>query len=414
MVVTMVLPAAAGTTNGPNEFLSPNHTGKSSKFGAWGRDMSSDGRFVLMDSMARLINGDTNGQTDVYLYDHLDQGMTRVSTKSGGAQLKKDSWEGAVSDDGRTVVFLSDATTLVPEDRNGRTDIFAKDLSTGEVDRVTDQGGLGKNGAWPELSSNGRLVVFDSGSPHVLGEDARDKDVFVRDLDDQTITPVSITPEGKESNGRSFFSEISGNGRFVTFVSAASNLVSDDENGQQDVFLRDLKTSTTTRISSDEQGTTRTLPVISETGRYVAFMGSVGCGRFCNRGDVFIHDRVDQTTESVLEHMTEDPDDGYSRYSWPCSISDDGRYVLFLSGFTHLVPNDTNESVDVFVRDREMGETTRETLNNAGQQPKPDKTNTHCSGMSGDGRKMFLTTSARLTGDDENLEIDVYFRRRDP
>ena len=200
-------------------------------------------------------------------------------------------------------------------------------------------------------------------------------DVFVRDLQLGTTTLVSVNRFGTGSgNGFSFSPEISADGRFVAFSSAASDLVANDTNGTGDVFVRDLQLGTTTLVSVNRFGTgsgnsSSVSPVISPDGRFVAFQS----GRAIwwptiptGTGDVFVRDlQLGTTTLVSVNRFGTGPAIAPRVPHWP-EISADGRFVAFSSAASDLVANDTNGTDDVFVRDLQLGTTTLVSINRFG------------------------------------------------
>jgi hypothetical protein len=182
-------------------------------------------------------------------------------------------------------------------------------------------------------------------------------DVFVRDRDAGTTERVSVSSEETQANGGSGDASISADGSYVAFDSVATNLVPDDTNGAYDVFVRDRLLGTTERVSvnSDEvegNGLTRG-PSISADGRFVAFSSlaaNLVPGDSNDVGDIFVRDRDLGTTERFSVSSTgEEANDR----SCVASISGEGRCVAFHSLASNLVPGDTNGQADIFVRDRE-------------------------------------------------------------
>jgi Tol biopolymer transport system component len=191
----------------------------------------------------------------------LAQTTTRVSVDSQGAQ--GNGWSGpasSISADGRFIAFASYATNLVAGDTNGYMDVFVHDRQTGETTLVSvDSQGLQGNGTSGEniicISADGRFVVFDSLASNLVSGDLNGlEDVFVHDRETGETTLVSVDSQGTQGNGDSFGGSISADGRFVVFDSLASNLVPGGTNGGGDVFMHDRKTGETTIVSTDSQG----------------------------------------------------------------------------------------------------------------------------------------------------------------
>jgi len=326
--------------------------------------ISGSGRYVAFHSDASdLAPGDGNGFADVFVRDLETNTTTRASFDTSGGDPDGNSHFPSISGSGRYVAFESLATDLVAGDGNGFADVFVRDLQANTTTRasVDTTGGDpddpdGNGSRQPSISGDGRYVAFSSFATDLVAGDGNGFiDVFVRDLQANTTTRVSVDTAGGDPDGSgSFLPSISGGGRFVTFYSDASDLVVDDGNGFEDVFVRDLQTSTTTRASVDTTGGDPNSPSfassISGDGRYAAFDSSAsdlapGDGNVFE--DVFVRDlRANTTTRASLDIRGGDP----SSASFVGSVSGDGRYVAFDSSASDLVPRDGNGLSDVFVR----------------------------------------------------------------
>jgi Tol biopolymer transport system component len=204
--------------------------------------ISFDGGFVAFQTdQDSLVTGDTNGKQDVVVRD-LVAGVTELaSVDSSGAQADGVSSDPAISADGRYVAFTSVATNLVAGDTNGRADVFVHDRQTGATTRVSLDSSGGEADAdclHPSLSADGRLVGFVSAATNLVAGDTNGvSDVFVHDTVTGATTRLSVDPLGGEGNGVSNAAQLSADGRFVCFHSVASDLVANDTNGTDDVFL---------------------------------------------------------------------------------------------------------------------------------------------------------------------------------
>ena len=233
-----------------------------------------------------------------------------VSVGPGGVQGNADSGGGvAVSADGRFVAFGSYASNLAAGDSNGVSDVFVRDRQAGVTELVSvGQGGVRGNGFsdYPAISADGRYVAFLSGASNLVPGDTNGVvDLFVRDRRARRTVRASVATGGAQADAEARFPAISPGGRYVAFSSFAANLTPGDANGTVDVFLRDLATGRTERVA-------------------VGLGGAVA--------------------------------NGFSDFP---SISAEGRFVAFTSRAGNLVPGDTNGRNDVFVRDRVAGTTTR-------------------------------------------------------
>jgi Tol biopolymer transport system component len=237
--------------------------------------------------------------------------------------------------------------------------------SPGTTERVSvDSAGNPGNGSSdsPSISADGRYVAFQSDASNLVpGDTNGDADIFVHDRQTGDTTRVSVDSAGNQANGWSGKPSISGDGRYVAFMSAASNLVPDDTNGEGDVFLHDRQTGQTTRVGLNGAGAGDPSIAISADGRWVAFWSYSDLDpEYAGHSGLFVHDRSTGLTTLASVDNEGNPADGYSA-SWVSSISADGRFVAFDSR-SPLVPPDTDGNFDIFVRDRASGQTTRVTV----------------------------------------------------
>ena len=225
----------------------------------------------------------------------------------------------------------------------------------------------------------------------------------------QTIR-VSVDSAGNEGDDLSESSSISSDGRYVAFISSATNLVPNDTNRAADVFVHDRQTGLTTRVSKNSAGVQgnngSVQPAISSGGRYVAFTSSATnlvSDDTNGVDDVFVHDRQTGLTTRMSKDSAGVEGNDWSNYP---SISSDGRYVAFQSNASNLVPNDTNDTWDIFVHDRETAQTKRVSVNSAGVQGNLQSV---FPSISSDGRYVAFTSSAsNLVPNDSNDVGDVF------
>ncbi|MCJ2033265.1 Hint domain-containing protein [Methylobacterium sp. J-068] len=231
--------------------------------------ISADGTRVAFASNANnLVTGDTNNATDVFVRDLTAGTTTRVSVSTGGAQSTGGSSSApSISADGTRVAFASTATNLVGGDTNSASDIFVRDLTANTTTRVsvaTDgtptTSGDSSNAS---ISADGTRVAFQSTATNLVSRDTNgSSDIFVRNLTSNTTTRVSIANDGSQATSSSTAPSISGNGARVAFTSFANNLVADDTNDSNDVFVADVVcyvAGTAIRITRDESA--RDVPV---------------------------------------------------------------------------------------------------------------------------------------------------------
>lgn len=403
--------------------VSVNTAGDEEIEGAVGASISADGRYVSFESSGTgLVADDTNGYTDIFMRDTQLNTTTRVSVATDGTESNNQSNFAIISADGRYVVFHSDASNLVVGDTNAKTDVFMRDTLTSTTTRVSvSTAGVEGNldSTYASISADGRYIAFQSTASNLVADDTSViTDVFVRDTQLNTTTRVSVVTGGAEANSDSYTPSISPNGRYITFGSVASNLFDNDViPDSDDMFIHDTQTGTTTHISnvytsiafgSSPDDFSQYRNNMSTDGRYVAF--SSYSGNLVNNdtngiSDIFVRDtqlntatRISVSTAGVQGNSI----------SYMPSMSADGRYVAFLSDATNLVAGDTNNKGDVFVRDMQLGTTTRVSLSTAGVE---SDDYSYIADMSANGRYVAFTSSAtNLVAGDTNGLYDVFVR----
>lgn len=224
-------------------------------------DLSGDGRLVAFTSAAAdLVAGDGNGALDVFLHDRLLGTTVRVSTRADGGEATGDSDEPALARDGLALAFVSAAPDLVAGDTNGDRDVFVKRLDTQAVllASARDDGTqVRAESNQPAISGDGRFVAFVTKGPLLPGDGNDKPDVYVRDLVDGTLELASVSGGGAQGNGPSSQPRLSANGQFVLFRSQAQNLVPGPDINTAaagDIFLRNRPVGTTIRINHNDFG----------------------------------------------------------------------------------------------------------------------------------------------------------------
>jgi Tol biopolymer transport system component len=372
------------------------------------------------------VPGDTNRVRDVFIYDRTNGTPERVSQGTGGKQPDGDSQRPTLSTDGRFVAFWSAADNLVDNDTNQVTDCFLHDRESHTTVRVdVGPADLQANGecARPVVSGDGKLVAFESAAsnlekPSVLGKSTdtnKTRDVFVRDLIANTTTRVNVTSEGKQATGDSVRPSISASGRLVAFQSEAA-LQSDDTNKKTDVYLHDLETNETTRVSIGPGGAEGNAgsfsPSLSADGALLSYWSNASNfvpGDSNKAGDVFIFNRGDGSTTRISVGPDDEGGDGMS--SDP-SMSPDGRHVAFWSGATNLVPDDTNGKRDIFLYDRDTDTLARVSVADDGTQGDGDSFSPNIG--SGGGLVAFDSAAKTLVADDRKTKgSDIFLHSED-
>jgi Tol biopolymer transport system component len=316
------------------------------------------------------------------------QGDTFLMSKSSlGSQAGDNNFQPDVSDDGRVVVFSSAASDLVQEDTIAGLDVFLRNRFTGQTVLVS-KNAAGKHGNDisfdPSLSANGRFVAYASNADNLVPFDTNGAcDVFVFDMQAGQVVRVSVNSSGMEGNDWSGEPQISANGRFVAFSSVAGNLVPGDSNGKEDVFVHDTLTGETRRVSVASSGTQGNEysrdPSISADGRYVSFSSFASNLVAGDTNATFDIFVHDRQTAQTVRASVSSAGDEANGGSPTASLSADGRLVAFCSGASNLVTGDTKGWSDIFVRDMQKGVTTRVSVSSAGAQANSFSSDPSCS-----------------------------------
>ena len=395
--------------------------------------VSNDGRYVVFESISAYDEQffpESNSNTDIFIRDFVENTISLVSVGNGSVVANGNSQNADISGGGRYVVFESDADNLVPEnvleDSGGYNDIFLKDLETNVTQRIN----LAYNGYQansnsynPQISNNGRYVVFESYADNLVPDDNNNRtDIFIRDLFGGTIERISLTADNTETNRDSYNPSVSADGRYVVFESDSNNFVAGDTNGYHgtDVFIRDLVEGTTKRVSvavDGSEGNNRSYNAsISTNGRYVVFESDADNlvpNDNNNRRDIFVRDLTEGTTQRVSV-----AGDGFDTEangnSSNASISANGRYVFFESNADNLISGDTNNYFDIFVRDLVKGTTERVSVTNDPEDSQGNGGSNSLS-ISADGRYVaFNSIASNFVLEDEGYydKSDIFLRDR--
>jgi len=261
------------------------------------------------------------------------------------------------------------------------------------------------------LSADGRFLAFDSFATNLVALDFnRHADVFVRDLEQNSTVRISLNSNGVEGSMASTAPSISGDGRFIAFQSYADNLIANDRNFDEDVFVHDRQSGKTECISVGMFGRTGNgrswSPVISANGHYVCFISRandlVSADGNWN-ADVFVYDRW----LGSMERISVDSN-GFeaNSFSESAAMSANGRIIAFCSHASNLVAEDSNSSKDIFVHDRLYGDTKRISLSETGNQANDQSVE---PSISADGKWISFTSYAgNLHSSDTNSVSDIY------
>lgn len=380
--------------------------------------MSADGRFVVFTSYAsNLVSGDTNQVFDVFVYDRQNRKITRASVDSYGIQADNNSYYPQISADGRFVVYSTYATNLDFGDV-GFEDVFIYDQETRKTERVSvNDLGIHANAdsSLSGISSDGRYVAFQSKASNLISNDTNAvADIFVRDRQNKKSTRVSVSSSGVEANDDSLFGSLSANGRYVLLNSFATNLVAGDGNGKGDVFVHDRQTAQTNRVSISSSGLEgngeSTGGAISADGRYVVFDSRASnLVSGDSNGASDVFVHDRQTRTTVRVSVDSNGKEG-NFDSYASSMSADGRYITMTSVANNLVAGDANGRLDVFIHDRQTRQTRLVSVDSNGLQ---GNSHSESSNVGTDGRYVvFRSLSSNLVVGDSNSSYDIFVQDR--
>ncbi len=453
LAATALCASVARAQYGWTERIDVNVGGQQADDEAWAPALSGDGRYVAYhssaDNLAWPNASDDNGTFDVFRHDRVTGTTLRISTPRGNIPGAAPSMYPSISADGTRVAFASGSGDFGLADGNQAWDVYVYDVpsDTFVLASVSSADVLG-NGAsmFPELSADGRFVVFESGASNFSPADTNQAiDVYRHDLSSGATDLVSHAPSGFAGNrfsGGNFHDgpSISGDGRFCAFGSEANDLVPGDTNHisngpmlcaqcGNDVFVWDALTSSVTRVSVSSGGgqgnQSSGNPALSGDGRFVVFesraanLVPVDVAGF----DIFVHDRdvdVDGVFDEPgaistrlvdLSSSGEQANSGAGggAFGWRGpTLSYDGRRVAFFSTSTNLVAGDVTSSADVFVRDLATGRTECASIAASGA---PSDKHAYGPALSADGSVCaFAGRCEALVAGDTNNVIDVFVR----
>ncbi|MFL6195664.1 MAG: TolB family protein [Thermoanaerobaculia bacterium] len=448
--LTLLALAAPGLAAGPFELISRVKTPPDS-FGESGLlpSLSADGRYVAFISKSpNLVPGqsETDNQSwDTFLHDRVTGTTTLISHTSGSPSATSsvgnnagagNTAEARISADGRYVVFAASGSDVVPgvTDRNFRTDVFLWDRVTGAATLISHAAGQpnvtgNETSSLALISADGNFVVFNSQATDLVSGHPQPGSVYLWQRRSRTLT--RITRDDSSPNHGSFPTGISSDGGFVLFEGNTTSLVpgATDANGEADVFLYQRATGAVTLVSRADGSPLRTAngfsgeSTLSADGRWVAFISS---GKDLIPGqtgnalkDVYLFDRVTGQMR-LVSHAADSPQTGVggaNSFGGP-ALSADGRYLVFVSEATNLVPGqvDTNFRPEVLLYDRVTGAISlvSHTPGSDVTAPSSDTSGSGSPSLSADGRFVaFSSGAAQLVSgqfDTPGLNVFLYDR----
>jgi Tol biopolymer transport system component len=333
-------------------------------------DISADGRFVVFASAASSLTQPTfpSGPSQIFLRDRGTQTTSLVTTSASGKPANGPSYNPVISDDGVTIAFESSATDLVEPTADGfrGPGVYVMRSSARFRMRVEMRGGISMS---PSLSADGRLLVFasrgvpDCGRTYTCDEAQPDTngltDIYVLNTDTNVVKRISQRPDGRCFDGPSYQPVVSGNGRYVAFVSEASNVGGQTARRMPQVYVHDLATNgieLVSRTPSARAGNASSIrPAISFDGTRVGFQSLASnliCERDCRRSqrdvnllwDVFVYDR----TQRRMIRVSSDPSGEWMATSRAPSLDGRGELIAFASRYP-IDNDDVAGDEDLFV-----------------------------------------------------------------
>lgn len=423
-VVLFVCAAPAfAQTNGPwNQVVNVNSAGTWQSQTVNGNEISDGGRYVVFVSSYPIDPADTNGWEDIYLRD-LEGGTTSIaSLGTGGVWPDRNQSDPSISSTGRYVAFMSTSVNLVPgNDPGWDPDVFVRDLQTGVVKRCSiGSGGIEPDAPSydPDVSGDGRFVSFVSTATNIVSNPGTWWQVFVFERATGNVTMASSSAAGVPGNNHtsSTRSQLSADGRYCAFDTLAS-FSPNDTNAAVDCYRKDLVTGQIELVSADpvsaQAGQSHSVvPALSADGRWIAFStGDMWAANDVNglgTYDAYVRDMSSSAMTLVSVGLN-----GFAAKGRPSGISADGKHVVFTSDSANIVANDNNGYFDAFVRDLNLGQTTRESVSYAGGDP---DWNADVPTISGNGRRIAFNSLALniVQGVPSSFYTNCYARDRGP
>ncbi|NVK19672.1 MAG: PD40 domain-containing protein [Methylocystaceae bacterium] len=387
-----------------------------------GYNLTADNKNIVAFATSTSVDSaDTNALSDVYL-KNLETGAVQwISHKGDGTATNTGTAiDVTLSGDGKYAFFISTASDLaVSAAGGGAYQLYRVDIANQTLEKVSVDAS-GTEGVYSVLkysvSYDGNVIAFSSGSTYGDSDDLNSvSDVFVRNMSANTTTLVSKeVGTGQSDSGilSSFDPVISGDGNYIVYYSSADDLDAVDGNSQDDVFVYDVVGQTNTLVSKSDTSVigdaASGLADISSNGRYVVFESNAknlvdGQTDALSNSDIFLRDTVSNTTVKVTENYSGTESDGSS---FKPSVSDDGRYVVFISDATDLISYDyTGSGEDIFIKDMTTGDV--RTINKpfAGDALSDSSM---IAQISADGKSIIFMTTSSLTPGESAAVSDVY------
>lgn len=380
--------------------------------------VSADGRFVAFQGGWTGFGSENNNAIDVFVKDMVTGVVTNehksISDGFGGSGAGRP----VISADGLSLAFVSSSQLLSPTSTPSNT-VYVASTTSGAIEAVSTNllGQFGDvGGDYPDLSADGRYVVFESRSTNLApGGNVTFEDIYLKDRGTGALTRISTSLTGGDGNGESRYAKISADGRYVVFQSAASNLTSGDDNGRIDIFLWDRNTGSLLNITKGATGNNDSLrpDVGFDSGYGGVVVFDTGAALVAadtnNATDVYAYD-IGSGTFSLVSAAANGTVSSIGAQEG--AVSGDGRFVVFRSGSTNLVAGDTNGYADIFVKDLFTGAIALVSRLPGAQGNQSASASPEIS-IGGDWI-VFSTSASNLTGTDGNGGFPDVFRVSNP
>jgi hypothetical protein len=411
LLVAATRPAVA-TVPGNNTLASVNNSGN----GQGGNDdsdnmsISKDGRYIAFTSWAsNLVPGDTNSKNDVFVRDLQNNTTTRVSVSSSGVQANNNSQHPHMSPGGRYVVFASQATNLIDSSTQSRLHVYVHDLHNNTTDMVdVTSSGSESNGSGndPVISEDGRFISFSSYGTDLVANDTNTKNkIFVKDRTLGTTKLISVATNGGATNDSSYSPSMSCDGAFLTFISYASNLTANDTNGVMDVFLSSRVGAEYITNLTESASVGTGSAEISCNGSYVglATEGILVATDTDTQLDAYVYERINDVYERI--NISSSGTLSNADVNSTPSVTDDGRHAIFSTPATNMGFMSGGVG-QVYIRDR-VGGTTELLSRNTSAQTGNSSSNAGTITPSG-SRATFSSFATNLVTSDTNNKLDIF------
>lgn len=345
-----------------NEALSPlTHVSRAGTIGSptssGAATVSADGRFVAFQGGWTGFGSENNNALDVFVKDMVTGVVTNehksISDNFGGSGAGRP----VISADGLSLAFVSSSQLLSPTSTPSNT-VYVASTTSGAIEAVSTNllGQFGDvGGDYPDLSADGRYVVFESRSTNLApGGNVTFEDIYLKDVATGALTRISTSLTDGDGNGESRYAKISADGRYVVFQSAASNLTSGDNNGRIDIFLWDRNSGSLLNITKGATGNNDSLrpDVGFDSGYGGVVVFDTGAALVAadtnNANDVYAYD-IGSGTFSLVSAAANGA--VAVNGAQEGAVSGDGRFAVFRSFSSNLVAGDTNGCADIFVKD---------------------------------------------------------------